>query len=512
MRLFHHLALLNLKSAEQCERYICVNFKSKRVRVGRDKCDVKIATVCKYWRKVVKWVNGPAVAEHLNRLPPRLAISNRPLFTSQELSPTFRYSSSFTSFGEPQFSERMLEVSRTVNGHGWGTESRSRPPSSGEALKEYAYKLCKDYLRGAWLNISASEMVLKKVSGGLSNLLYYCSLPEGVTSAQGEPSRLLLRLYGNVNGSRAIETLVTESVIFTLLSESQRGPRLYGVFSGGRLEEYIPARALLTTELADPQISRLIADKIAQIHLMDVPINKQPKWLWHTMHTWVKQIEELIESDNIQEGSREMINTMKALNLSDELVWLKEFLVGIKSPVVFCHNDLQEGNILLRERANSDLDLTNGNDVTENGNVRMTSDSLVVIDFEYCSYNYRGFDFANHFCEWFYDYSNQEPPYFYKLESNQAETHHKEHLVKNYLAALRTYPEYKEREEDDLPTILREIEAFTLASHFFWGLWSVLNSSSEINFDYWSYGQSRFQSYYNHKSKILSEFDVSNGP
>ncbi|CAB0017013.1 unnamed protein product [Nesidiocoris tenuis] len=221
----------------------------------------------------------------------------------------------------------------------------------------------------------------------LSNLLYYCSLPEGVTSAQGEPSRLLLRLYGNVNGSRAIETLVTESVIFTLLSESQRGPRLYGVFSGGRLEEYIPARALLTTELADPQISRLIADKIAQIHLMDVPINKQPKWLWHTMHT--------------------------------------EFLVGIKSPVVFCHNDLQEGNILLRERANSDLDLTNGNDVTENGNVRMTSDSLVVIDFEYCSYNYRGFDFANHFCEWFYDYSNQEPPYFYKLESNQAETHHK---------------------------------------------------------------------------------------
>ena len=27
-------------------------------------------------------------------------------------------------------------------------------------------------------------------------------------------------------------------------------------------------------------------------------------------------------------------------------------------------------------------------------------ENLVFIDFEYCAYNYRGFDIANHFCEW----------------------------------------------------------------------------------------------------------------
>ncbi len=25
---------------------------------------------------------------------------------------------------------------------------------------------------------------------------------------------------------------------------------------------------------------------------------------------------------------------------------------------------------------------------------------------------YRGFDFGNHFCEWCYDYSHDEPPYY----------------------------------------------------------------------------------------------------
>lgn len=39
---------------------------------------------------------------------------------------------------------------------------------------------------------------------------------------------------------------------------------------------------------------------------------------------------------------------------------------------------------------------------------------LVLIDYEYCSYNYRGFDLANHFVEWTYDYTNPEYPNYYE--------------------------------------------------------------------------------------------------
>ena len=37
---------------------------------------------------------------------------------------------------------------------------------------------------------------------------------------------------------------------------------------------------------------------------------------------------------------------------------------------------------------------------------------LMVIDYEFCSYNYRAFDIANHFQEWMYEYTNKSYPYY----------------------------------------------------------------------------------------------------
>lgn len=73
-------------------------------------------------------------------------------------------------------------------------------------------------------------------SGGLSNWLYRVTLLKG----KAEPRDVLMRLYGQTHGESAVENIITESVIFTLLSERGLGPRLHGIFPGGRLEEYIP--------------------------------------------------------------------------------------------------------------------------------------------------------------------------------------------------------------------------------------------------------------------------------
>ena len=37
---------------------------------------------------------------------------------------------------------------------------------------------------------------------------------------------------------------------------------------------------------------------------------------------------------------------------------------------------------------------------------------VIPIDYEYCAYNYRAFDLANHFSEWMYDYSHGEYPFY----------------------------------------------------------------------------------------------------
>ena len=68
-------------------------------------------------------------------------------------------------------------------------------------------------------------------------MLFLCSLPDKYPCLHGEPRMVLMRIYFNPVSDTH---LVAESVIFTLLSERRLGPKLYGIFSGGRIEEYIP--------------------------------------------------------------------------------------------------------------------------------------------------------------------------------------------------------------------------------------------------------------------------------
>ena len=73
-------------------------------------------------------------------------------------------------------------------------------------------------------------------------MLYMCSLPVDVVVKGDEPRRVLLRIYGQIIRESA-ETVLTDSVLFALLAEKGLGPKLYGVFTSGRVEEYVPVRA-----------------------------------------------------------------------------------------------------------------------------------------------------------------------------------------------------------------------------------------------------------------------------
>lgn len=59
---------------------------------------------------------------------------------------------------------------------------------------------------------------------------------------------MLLRIYGRTHGEQALETVLTDTVVFTLLSERQLGPKLHGIFPGGRIEQYIPVCRILTNK------------------------------------------------------------------------------------------------------------------------------------------------------------------------------------------------------------------------------------------------------------------------
>ncbi|XP_062837342.1 choline/ethanolamine kinase isoform X1 [Anolis carolinensis] len=366
---------------------------------------------------------------------------------------------------------------------------RACPPAVPAPTRRQAFLWCREFLAGAWRRLAApDELRIAPVSGGLSNLLYKCSLPEGLPSAEGEPRQVLLRVYGAI--LQGVDSLVLESVMFAILAERQLGPRLYGIFPQGRLEEYIPSRRLVTEDLPEPSISQEIAVKMARFHAMAMPFNKEPKWMFATMEGYLRQISELTFPE---EAQHRHLQRFRAYDLEAEMRSLRALLEATPSPVVFCHNDVQEGNILLLA----------GREASSSSSSSSSSDRLMLIDFEYSSYNFRGFDIANHFCEWIYNYAHDQWPFYKATPENYPNRLQQLHFIRCYLEEAKgksepLSPEDQERTEEEM---LLEISRFAMASHFFWGLWSILQAKiSTIEFGYLEYAQCRFEAYFQQKA------------
>lgn len=307
-----------------------------------------------------------------------------------------------------------------------------------------------------------------------------CSLPDHAHTIGDEPRRVLLRVYGAI--LQGVDSLVLESVMFAILAERALGPRLYGIFPEGRLEQYLPSNRLRTEQLFVPELSAEIASKMARFHRMVMPFNKEPKWLFGTIGRYMDQVMNLKFA---REAHVKKYNKLIKYDLPAELESLRVLLSATPSPVVFCHNDVQEGNILMLE----DRDCT-------------STGKLMLIDFEYSSYNYRGFDFGNHFCEWCYDYTYNQWPFYKCTPDNYPSREQQLHFIRNYLVETGGYSESTMHEdqariEQDL---LVEANRFAMASHFLWGLWSIIQARiSKIEFGYMDYAQSRFDAYFKQK-------------
>lgn len=59
---------------------------------------------------------------------------------------------------------------------------------SESEMRDIAARICRDYLTGAWKTIPAEDLQLKRISGGLSNFLYYVRLPDQQSGSSPRPS------------------------------------------------------------------------------------------------------------------------------------------------------------------------------------------------------------------------------------------------------------------------------------------------------------------------------------
>lgn len=148
---------------------------------------------------------------------------------------------------------------------------------------------------------------------------------------------------------------------------------------------------------------------------------------------------------------------------------MKDVAAELKSPLVFSHNDLLGGNIIVNE----------------------STGQIKFIDFEYAATNYQAFDIANHFNEWAgfdADYTR------YPKKEQQYQ------FLQRYLKAFQG----AEGTEEELHRLYVQVNKFALISHLFWGIWALVQGAiSKIDFDFVDYARLRFTEYFKRKEEFL---------
>ncbi|XP_055947162.1 choline/ethanolamine kinase-like isoform X1 [Argiope bruennichi] len=348
-----------------------------------------------------------------------------------------------------------------------------------ENAKKEALRICRDFLGDIWDELPLSEFKFSPICEGLCNTLYRCSLPENVAVKKPKtPRHVLLRYYGYVQEN--ITVVVTETTIFSLLAERKLGPKLYGVFHNGRLEEFIPSRTVLCKDYR--RVYPAVAREMAKIHALDVPMRKIPDFFPVNFKKFLNEV---------QTNSKERKNSdFEYLDFyTEEAEWLMKEMKKSKSPVVYCHNDLVGGNILLRDDSPSDED-----------------PRIMLIDFEWGAYNYRGFDLANHLGEWCFDYSTSEYPCYEYYSDRFPSEEEQISFIRAYLDQLVEEGVFaSEFVEDEIKVILQEIKLFRMAAHLLWSLWSYkMTFQPNRNFGYEEHFKTRFNIYKTLKEKFLN--------
>ncbi|XP_029455972.1 LOW QUALITY PROTEIN: ethanolamine kinase 1 [Rhinatrema bivittatum] len=316
--------------------------------------------------------------------------------------------------------------------------------------REGALRLLRE-LRPHW---KPEAITMQVFTDGITNKLIGCYVGDTMEDV------VLVRIYGNKT-----ELLVDreeELKSFRVLQAHGCAPQLYCTFNNGLCYEFMQGAALDPEHVCNPSITyygflfyRLIARQLAKIHAIHAHNGWIPKSnLWFKMGKYFSLVPKEFED---QEVNTRFLRDVPSFHvLQEEMAWMKEKLSNLGSPVVLCHNDLLCKNIIYNEKQ---------------GDVQF-------IDYEYSGYNYQAYDIGNHFNEFagvnYVDYS---------LFPDRAL---QEQWLRFYLEAYKEYKGFdKDVTEKEVEVLYIQVNQFALASHFFWGLWALIQAKySTIDFDF----------------------------
>ncbi|CAD7933261.1 unnamed protein product [Amoebophrya sp. A25] len=418
------------------------------------------------------------------------------------------------------------------------------------------------------------KISVKKLDAGLTNKLFR------VTNVDVEDT-VLFRIYGR--GVSAFYDPEGERHIFEFLSDNKKiGPKLIAKGSGWRIEEWLPGTPVATNEMGNRDILEKVAEQVARFHGLEHPekdmgqsVPSILRWLrnWSTSGeaAW-KRMREMAADLYMEDDIGGELTDADVTALAREAQWLAEYLEdriesrkksqthtgshasetasrdvvvdGLRS--VFCHNDVQENNLMLvpgrcagrQEEQHQDvpggrgapeaeaqdlvLRLSTSSSSEEKRSTRSSSFSspsltqsrllLRMIDFEYADINLAAYDLANFWNEFVLDYNitpedgEAVTAVGFRVDfENRLTPEGERAFVRKYLENLvsRAVP----LSDQDVDLFVEDTHILQLASNLIWGFWSLMRAEtspppSETGFDFVAHGVFRFREYYQQKKKL----------
>ncbi|GAW83195.1 choline kinase [Plasmodium gonderi] len=346
----------------------------------------------------------------------------------------------------------------------------------------YIKKICLEKIP-EWQNFTENDISVKQILSGLTNQLFEVDIKdETAKNYQPVRRRVLFRIYGKHVDE--LYNTISEFEVYKTMSKYKIAPQLLNTFNGGRIEEWLYGDPLRIDDLKNPTILVGIANVLGKFHTLSRKRHLPEHWdrtpcIFKMMEKWKKQ---LFKYKNIEKYNSDIHRYIKESEKFIKFINIYCKSDNIANSVVFCHNDLQENNII------------------------NTNKCLRLIDFEYSGFNFLSADIANFFIETSIDYSTSTYPFFEIDKKKYISYENRKLFITAYLS---NYLDKSSTEENHklVDQILEAVEVQALGAHLLWGFWSIIRgyqTKSYNEFDFFLYAQERLKLYDDQKEYLIS--------
>lgn len=353
-----------------------------------------------------------------------------------------------------------------------------------------------------------SELIVQRISGALTNSIYKIEYHDESDVGGVQVPSLLLRVYGKNVDSIIDRELELKTLV--KLSQKSIGPKLLGIFSNGRFEQFLEGfdpldKDSIRNEAISQMIGRRMKDLHYKVEIDPESFNSPLPLVWNLIYKWSSYFEKELLPNYAQHGIKEeSIFLTSYSNFKTYIERYKLWLFSNYDPETFasnykfCHNDAQYGNLLLHNEFNPSDILISPQGKTPGGSeeqpiINSTTNSkdssLVVIDFEYSGPNFPAFDLANHFSEWMSDYHDPKMPHFIHHDKYPSQVQMlnmlKAYVEYDFQCPMSTYKAHKlNQEQNNFPDLVQveikklynECVIWRPTVQIYWCFWGLIQN------------------------------------